>query len=143
MKNYEIYLIRNGEPIGDYPNVGRVYTSPHSDCVKSAQIFYPGHTLHTALSFRGHEKDETNEAFALRCVAGLNQLFSDLTRSGLAKAALVTDDEVIVTLMSGCGLPKGEPTDFVLQSGEGWLIRMTAYLWQKGYAFEVVGKLSL
>jgi hypothetical protein len=143
MKNYEILLIKHGEPIGDYPHVGRVYTSPHADCVESAQSMYPEQTLHTAFNLRGRDSDESHEEFAVRCVAGLNQLFTDLTRTQIGKAALITHDETIVTLMAGCGLPKSEPTDYILEPGEGWLIRMSAYLWQKGYAFEIIGKLSL
>jgi hypothetical protein len=142
MKNYEILLIRHGKPIGAYPNVGRVYTSPHADCVESAQMIYHAQTLHTAVNLRGRDSDEAHEEFALRCVAGLNQLFTDLTRSNIGKAALVTHDETIVTLMAGCGLPKSDPTEFILEPGEGWLIKMSAYLWQKGYAFEIAGKLS-
>jgi hypothetical protein len=145
LKNYEILLIRHGVNQQSYPNVGRVYTSPHADCVNAAQLFYPGHTLHTALNFRGRDSGnsggESDKEFAVRCVAGLNQLFSDITQGGIEKSALITHDEIIVTLMAGCGVPKMPPTDFILQPGEGWLIKMSAFLWQKGYAFEIVGKL--
>ena len=146
MRNFDLFLIRHTtscELLGEYPNVGKVYTSPHSDCVESAQLIYPAQTLHTAVNLRGRDSDESNEEFAVRCVAGLNQLFTDLSKSQIGKAALITHDETIVTLMAGCGLPKSDPTDFILNEGEGWLIRLSAYLWQKGYAFEIVGKLSL
>jgi hypothetical protein len=85
---------------------------------------------------------ESDEEFAVRCVAGLNQVFGDLTRSGIDQAALVSYDEAIVTLMAGCGLPKYSPTEFILEPGEAWLINMTVYLWQKGYGFEIIGKLA-
>jgi len=146
MKNFDLFFIRHTtscELLGDYPAVGRVYTSPHADCVQSSQLFYPSQTLHTAVNLRGRDSDETDSEFAIRCVAGLNQLFTDLTKSQITKAALITHDETIVTLMAGCGLPKSDPTEFILEPGEGWLIRMSAYLWQKGYSFEIVGKLSL
>ena len=142
MKNYEIILIRQGEnekPI-QYPNVGRVYTSPRLDCVQTAQSIYPEHTLHTAAPLRERDKDESDKDFAVRCVAGLNRIFTDITHSGFGKAALITLDEIIVTLMAGCGQPKGEPADFILEPGEGGVIRMSAYLWQRGFAFEIVGK---
>jgi broad specificity phosphatase PhoE len=142
MKNYEILLIRHGNPLGTYPNVGKVYTSPHADCVESAQMIYYKQTLHTAVNLRGRDSDETDGEFAVRCVAGLSQLFADMTRSEVGKAALVTHDETIVTLMAGCSLPEGKPTDFILQPGEGWLVKMSAFLWQKAYKFETVGKLS-
>jgi hypothetical protein len=143
MKNYEIFLIRHGSTPLPYPNVGKVYTSPHKSCAKAAQLIYPTQPLNTAATLRKRDDGETNEEFAVRCIAGLNRVFADLTSSDTAKAALITHDEIIVTLMAGCGLPKYPPTEFILKPGEGWLINMTAYLWQKGYAFEIAGKLSL
>ncbi|MCL2634347.1 MAG: hypothetical protein FWD34_07550 [Oscillospiraceae bacterium] len=143
MKNYEIYLIRHGENSLPYPNVGKVYVSPNIACTIAAQSFYPKHTLHTAMDFRERDPAETDEQFALRCVCALNLLFSDLTRSGITKAAIITDEEAIVTLVAGCGLPKGDPVEFMLEPGEGWLISMCTYLWQKGNTFEIVGKLTL
>jgi hypothetical protein len=109
-------------------------------------MMYPSHAqngFNTAATLRERDAGESNEEFAVRCVAGLNQVFTDMTSSNTAKAALITCDEVIVTLMAGCGLPKYDPADFILEAGEGWLISMSAYLWQKGYAFEITGKLSV
>jgi len=146
MRNYEIYLIRDGNINAPYPNVGKVYVSPLISCAESAKVMYPEQTLHTAATLLERDTGknaESDEDFALRCVAGLNQIFTDMTRNGVGKAALITYDEAIVTLMAGCGLPKSNPTEFILEPGEGWLIRMTAYLWQKGYAFEIIGKLAL
>jgi hypothetical protein len=103
---------------------------------------YPQQTLHTDVNLRGRDSDENDEAFAVRCVAGLNRIFTDITRADIMRAALITHDETIVTLMAGCGLPKSDPTELILQPGEAWLIKMSAYLWQKSYAFEIIGKLS-
>ncbi|MDR0197659.1 MAG: histidine phosphatase family protein [Oscillospiraceae bacterium] len=85
---------------------------------------------------------ESHGEFTLRCVAGLNEVFTDISCSGARKASVITHAGVIVNLMAGFGLPKGRPTDFSLKQGEGWMISMSAYLWQKGNVFEIIGKLS-
>jgi hypothetical protein len=118
LKNYEISLIRGGSPMCSLPNPVYVPVLLHERT--------PG---------------ESHEEFALRCVAGLDKVFVDMSRNSIERAAVVTCDEVIVTLMAGCGLPKADPAEFTLEPGEGWLIRISAYLWQRGYAFEIIGKL--
>ena len=85
---------------------------------------------------------ESHAEFTTRCIKGIEEVFADMSRSEINKSAVITHAGVIVTLLSGCGLPKGTPADFVLNPGEGWLIRMSTYLWQKGNVFEIVGKLS-
>jgi hypothetical protein len=98
-------------------------------------------TLHTAANLRERDKGEDNEIFALRCVAALNQIFVDLTRADVQRAAVVMNEEAIVTLAAGCGMPRYDPLTYRLEPGEAWVIRMSAYLWQKGHVFEVAGKL--
>ncbi|MCL1831449.1 MAG: hypothetical protein FWG45_00890 [Oscillospiraceae bacterium] len=147
MKNFEILLIRPGTAttvLPEYPNVGRVYTSPSAECALWACSCYPelSKTLHTASNLRARDKDEANETYAIRCVAALNQLFGDLTRADIERAALIIDDETIVTLVAGCGMPRLEPPECSLPEGGGWLICMSSFLWQKGHVFEIIGKLT-
>jgi broad specificity phosphatase PhoE len=126
MKNYEILLIRHGDNItelikqGLYPDVGRFYT------------FDPP-----------AREGENRIEFVARCIKALDEIFLDMSSTGLARSAVITHIGVIMTLLGACGFPKGDPVDFMLQTGEGWLIKMSAYLWQKGNVFEIIGKLSL
>ncbi|MDR0223333.1 MAG: histidine phosphatase family protein [Oscillospiraceae bacterium] len=85
---------------------------------------------------------ESHGEFTLRCLDGLNEVFTDMTRSGTGTAAVITHAGVIVNLLTGCGFPKGRPADFAPEQGEGWLIGVSAYLWQKGNVFEIIGKLT-
>jgi hypothetical protein len=150
MKNFEIILIRGAtiaEPMKQackYPNVGKVYSMALGECIICAQTMFPHvkESQRTAANLRERDLGESNEVFALRCVAGLEQIFKDLSQSSDTKAALVTDEETIVTLVAGCGMPQRDPLDCRIEPGDGWVIRMSAYLWQKGKVFEVLGKLS-
>jgi hypothetical protein len=147
LKNYEILLIRPGTSESaaltkPYPNVGRAYTAPQADCLGWAHLSYPALTLHTAANLRERDAGEDNETFALRCVAALHQIFTDLTRADVQRAAVIMNEEAIVTLLAGCGMPRNDPTACCLEPGEAWLISMSAYLWQKGSVFEIIGKLG-
>ncbi|MCL1881070.1 MAG: hypothetical protein FWF76_02705 [Oscillospiraceae bacterium] len=160
MKNYEILLIRPNDLNDfasrfDYPYVGRIYAAPDNESVQWAMASYPElakQTLHTSANLRMRERvskpskttksTEDDATYAIRCIAALNQIFVDLTKSDVLRAAAVISEEAIVTLMSGCAMPRGEPLEFCLKPGEGWLIKMSAYLWQKGTVFEVIGKIT-
>ncbi|MCL2037337.1 MAG: hypothetical protein FWG83_08155, partial [Oscillospiraceae bacterium] len=115
-----------------FPNVGKVYASPHADYMKSAGLFYPNQTLYTEPNLRERESGESDESFALRCVAGLNLLFADMTRCEVMRAALITNDETIVTLMAGCGLPQRPPQGLMLKPGERWVVEMSVSFLEKG-----------
>lgn len=80
--------------------------------------------------------------FTLRCIDGLEEVFKDMMKDEITTAAVVTHAGVIMNLLSGYGLPKGTPADFALNQGEGFQINLTTFLWQKGPAFEIIGKIS-
>lgn len=79
--------------------------------------------------------------FSLRCISGLDVIFSDMMKKELTRAAVVTHGGVITNLMAGFGLPKGRPADFMCGPGEGFEIILSAFLWQKGPVFEISGRL--
>lgn len=79
--------------------------------------------------------------FMLRCIEGLDAIFTDMTRLDITRAACITHAGVITNLLCGYGLPKGRPADFLCAAGEGYEIALSAFLWQKGPAFEILGKL--
>lgn len=84
---------------------------------------------------------ESNEEFTLRCLNGLDEILKDMMKEQITRAAAIAPGGVIMTLLSGFGLPKGKPGDFALKPGEGYMINMSAFMWQKGPAFEIIGKL--
>ena len=79
--------------------------------------------------------------FTLRCIDGLEEIFMDMMKNQVTRAACITHAGVIMNLLSGYGLPKGKPVDFACNQGEGFEISLTPFLWQKGPTFEIVGRL--
>lgn len=79
--------------------------------------------------------------FTLRCIEGLDTVFSDMMKRDITRAAVITHGGVITNLLAGHGLPKGRPADFLCGPGEGFEILLSTFLWQKGPAFEISGKL--
>lgn len=84
---------------------------------------------------------ESYGEFVLRCLDGLEEIFKDMMKEQVTTAAVITHAGVIMNLLSGYGLPKGSPAQFMLNQGEGFEICMNTFLWQKGPAFEIVGKM--
>ena len=79
--------------------------------------------------------------FSLRCISGLDIIFRDMMKKEITRAALVTHGGVITNLLAGFGLPKGHPADYMCGPGEGFEILLSTFLWQKGPAFEISGRL--
>lgn len=79
--------------------------------------------------------------FTLRCIDGLNEIYFDMMKRKVKNAAVITHSGVIMNLLSGYGLPKLKPVDFMCGQGEGFEISLSAYLWSKGPVFEIKGKL--
>lgn len=79
--------------------------------------------------------------FSLRCISGLDIIFKDMMKKDITRAAVVTHGGVITNLLAGFGLPKGRPADFMCGPGEGFEILLSTFLWQKGPAFEISGRL--
>lgn len=80
--------------------------------------------------------------FVLRCVEGLDTIFNDMMQHKITRAACITHAGVITNLLCGCGLPKGQPADFLCDPGNGFEIILTPFLWQKGPVFEISGRLA-
>ena len=79
--------------------------------------------------------------FSLRCISGLDIIFRDMMKKEITRAAMVTHGGVITKLLAGFGLPKGHPADYMCGPGEGFEILLSTFLWQKGPAFEISGRL--
>lgn len=152
-----------------YPNVGKVYSSPLARCLETAEIIYPENKLMiidelSEMNF-GEFENKTDEQlrdlpdyveflkggtppngekyadFQLRCIEGLDSIFRDMMHGDITRAACVTHAGVITNLLCGYGLPKGRPADYMVEAGNGFEIILTPFLWQKGPAFEISGRL--
>lgn len=202
MKNYYLYLIRHGITQGNldgkyigqtdlalcpegkkqietlcadeiYPEVGKVYSSPLTRCLETAEIIYPEQKLMIVDEicemnfgeFEGKTQRQLQDLreytdwlrggpdaappsgekygdFMIRCIEGLDIIFSDMMRKDITRAACVTHAGVITNLLCGYGLPKGQPANYMCDPGEGFEIILTPFLWQKGPAFEISGRLK-
>ncbi len=202
MKNYYLYLIRHGITQGNldgkyigqtdlslcadgkrrieelrnagiYPEVEKLYSSPLSRCLETAEIIYPDKKLMIIdemceMDFGDFEGKTTEQLqdlpeyaewikggvesappngekygdFMLRCIDGLDSVFSDMMKNNVTRAACVTHAGVITNLLCGFGLPKGRPADWLCAPGSGFEIILTPFLWQKGPTFEISGRLA-
>lgn len=79
--------------------------------------------------------------FTLRCIEGLDAVFTDMMNADIENAAVITHAGVITNLLCGYGLPKGRPADYMCPAGGGFEIILTPFLWQKGPTFEIGGRL--
>ena len=76
-----------------------------------------------------------------RCYEGLDFIINDMMKNGYGSAAVVTHGGIIMNMMSCFGLPKYSPDDYACDFGEGYTVLVTAQMWQRSGAFEVLGGL--
>lgn len=155
---------------GFYPEVQIVYSSPLKRCLETAEIIYPEKFLLEIDNisecdfgeFENKTQDELQDLpeyiewlkgnacppggesydeFSLRCLDGLEEIFRDMMKRKVTKAAVITHSGVIMNLLSGYGLPKGKPIDYACKQGEGFEINLSTFLWTKGPTFEIAGRI--
>jgi alpha-ribazole phosphatase len=202
MRNYRLYLIRHGStrgndeglyigrtdlPLSDagradledkvkafvYPKVSRVYSSPLSRAVQTAEILFPDlpsdelliaddlaemdfgvfeglpavelaeldsykNWLHGGLD-AAPPNGETGRAVLARCVGVIDAIISDMMKSEIYDAGVVTHAGIIANIVSSFGLPKIPPSQITTGFGEGIMLNISAQLWQGAHTFEIVG----
>lgn len=74
-----------------------------------------------------------------RCYKALQIIISDMMYEGLTNVAVVTHGGIIMNMLSCFGLPKRKPMDYSCDFGEGFEVLVTASMWQRSEAFEVLG----
>ncbi len=74
-----------------------------------------------------------------RVFEGLSFIIYDMMENQITDVALVTHGAILMNIMSCFGVPKLEPTEFVSENGEGFEIYITAEMWQRSQAFEIMG----
>lgn len=75
-----------------------------------------------------------------RCYEALNIIISDMMYEGLTNCAVVTHGGIIMNMLSCFGVPKLKPVEYKCDFGEGFEILITASMWQRSGAFELLGE---
>ena len=74
-----------------------------------------------------------------RCYKALQMIISDMMYEGITNVAVVTHGGIIMNMLSCFGVPKRQPMDYSCDFGEGFEVMVTASMWQRSEAFEVMG----
>lgn len=75
-----------------------------------------------------------------RCVSAMEKIVSSMLQEGMTNCAVVTHGGIIMNLLSCFGLPKYNPNDLVCDFGEGFEVMISAAMWQRSTAFEILGR---
>ena len=75
-----------------------------------------------------------------RCYEAIKIIISDMMYEGMTSAAVVTHGGIIMNMLSCFGLPKRRPMDYACDFGEGFEVLVTASMWQRSEAFEILGR---
>lgn len=75
-----------------------------------------------------------------RCVSAMEKIVSSIFQEGMTNCAVVTHGGIIMNLLSCFGLPKYNPNSLVCDFGEGYEVMITASMWQRSTAFEILGR---
>jgi alpha-ribazole phosphatase len=75
-----------------------------------------------------------------RCYEALKIIISDMMYEQITTAAVITHGGIIMNTLSCFGLPKMKPFEYACDFGEGFEVMVTADMWQRSEAFEVLGR---
>ncbi len=75
----------------------------------------------------------------LRIFKALALIIQDMMENDLRHCAVVTHGGIITNMIAGFGIPKIDPQELQADFGEGYDILITASLWQRSGAFELLG----
>ena len=84
-------------------------------------------------------KGESMRDVVNRCYEALNIIISDMMYEGLTNVAVFTHGGIIMNMLSCFGVPKRKAMDYACDFGEGFEVLVTASMWQRSGAFEVLG----
>lgn len=75
----------------------------------------------------------------LRIFQALRIIISDMMQNDLRHCAVITHGGIIKNVIAGFGIPKVPPQELNAEFGEGYDIMVTASLWQRSGAVELLG----
>ncbi len=83
---------------------------------------------------------ESMRAVVERCVAAMEKIVSSMFQEGMTNCAVVTHGGIIMNMLSCFGVPKYNPNDLACDFGEGFEVMISAAMWQRSTAFEILGR---
>lgn len=86
---------------------------------------------------------ESSAVFMQRVCSGFEKLVQNLMFTGKTSAVLVTHAGVIMTILAMYGYPKAKMTDWMMEEGNGYSIRIDPSLWGKAMVCEVFETLPI
>lgn len=75
-----------------------------------------------------------------RCYEAIKIIISDMMYEGMTSAAVITHGGIIMNMLSCFGVPKKKPMEYACDFGEGFEVIVTAAMWQRSEAFEILGR---
>lgn len=82
---------------------------------------------------------ESARQVVTRCFEALSLIIGDMMEEGLTDTAVVTHAGIIMNIMACFGIPKQAPSAYTCDFGEGFEVLVSAQMWQRSGAFEVIG----
>lgn len=83
---------------------------------------------------------ESIQSLVVRSYSALTRIIMNMMDEEFTHCAIVTHVGIIKNMLSCFGLPKINPKDIYIDAGEGAEILVTAEMWQRSQAFEILGK---
>ena len=84
-------------------------------------------------------RGESVKEVQLRIFKALREIIIDMIQEDLLHCAIITHGGIISNMLMGFGMPKLPPEELQCAPGEGYDIYITADLWQRSQAFEILG----
>lgn len=75
-----------------------------------------------------------------RCFEAIQIIISDMMYEGLTNVAVFTHGGIIMNMLSCFGMPKRKAMEYACDFGEGFEVIVTADMWQRSGAFEILGR---
>lgn len=83
---------------------------------------------------------ESIQELVVRSYNALTKIIINMMDEEFSHCAIVTHSGIIKNMLTCFGLPKINPNDIYIDAGEGAEILVTADMWQRSQAFEILGK---
>ena len=81
---------------------------------------------------------ESARQVVTRCLKALTKIIDDMMEEGLTDCAVITHGGIIMNMLACFGIPNRDPMSYACDFGEGYEVLVTAALWQRSGAFEII-----